>query len=314
MFVTNLSGMVSRLLKNFFIFSWICLSFFCHFYRVANALEMDEQNRERVVLEGLIANAENKYRSIVYKNEKRGVADMRKLLKSSRVEECWVYLPEEEKWVEIGRGETPEKKVDNRYITKVSLDVQFLEELMTENSSLVVYHIHPTYTLLLEENMNERREDGHAMNANEREKERALFLMRRVFPSEQDLGNMIENTMEFYGKNPYGNVSFKISSHYGITEYRLTEKGRAHVVSNSYFECMKKIIVMCRTIKHDMAVAEEICEQKIRKTINLFQRTKMNSKQKRRNPSRIKKDFKSQIENAVNTVSNDYVKITYVPY
>jgi hypothetical protein len=94
----------------------------------------------------------------------------------------------------------------------------------------------------------------------------------------------------------------------------LTEKGRAYVDSDSYIEFMKKIIMLCHKIKRDMVVAEEICEQKIRKSINLSYRTQSKSKQKRRSPLRIKKDFKTQIENAIGTISNGSVEITFVPY
>ena len=285
-----------------------------HFHPAANALERYEQNRQGVVEEELVVNVDNRYRSIVYKNEKRGIADMRNLLHSSRMEECWLYLPREKKWIEIGRGEAPEKKLDNRYVTKVNLDVRFMEGLMAEYSLLVLYHIHPSYTLLLEDKMKAGRENSHTMNANEREKERVLFLMRRAFPSEQDLRNMIENTMVFYAANPQGNITFKICSYYGITEYKLTEKGRIYFARDSFIDCMKKIILVCREIQRDITAAGEICEQKILKTINLFYRVKMHSKQVKESPFRVKKEFKRQIEDAVESMSGDYVKITFAPY
>ncbi len=302
------------MLKSFFIFLCLNLLFFGLSQRAVRAQGIGEQRREIAIVKGLIVNDNNNFRSIVYKDEKRGVTDMRKLLQSSRVEECWIYLPEKEKWVEIGRGEAPEKKLDNRYVTKVSLDVRFMEELLDNNSFLVVYHIHPTYTLFLKDKMEERRENDISIKANEREKERVLYLMRRTFPSEQDLRNMIENTMVFYEKNPLGEITFKICSHYGITEYKLTEKGKQYFVSDDYFGTMKKIILTCRQIQNDMIVASDMCEQQIRKTINLFYRTKMHSKQKRRNPSRVKRDFGFQIEGAIESMSNEYMKIIFVPH
>ncbi|MCP5005315.1 MAG: hypothetical protein GY941_15475 [Planctomycetes bacterium] len=302
------------MLRLSFFFLCICLLFSAHSHRVAWALAVKEQGRESVVVNGLLVNGDNSYRSIVYKNEKSGIEDLRNLLKSSRMEECWIYLPFKEKWVEVGRGEAPEKKLDNRYVTKVSIDVQFMEGLMAKNSLLVVYHIHPTYTLLLEDKKKERRERGYLMTVNEGEKERVLFFMKRAFPSEQDLGNMIENSLVFYGENPHGNITFKICSHYGVTEYSLTEKGKSSFVSGNYLECLKKIIQTCYKIKCDMDKAAEVCEQKIRKTINHLYRTQKHSKQKKRRSSRVKKDFSFQVENAVESINADYVKFTFVPY
>lgn len=295
------------------IILWICLLFFGHSYRVVRAQNTHEHNRRSVVVNELVVNAENNYRSVVYKSEKRGVVDMRNLLKSSRMEECWIFLPREKKWIEIGRGEAPEKKFDNRYVTKVRLDVRFMERLMAQNSLLVLYHIHPAHSQLLEDKMKMRSENGNLVNANEGEKERVLFLMRRAFPSEQDLRNMIENSMLFYAHNPQGNITFKICSYYGITEYYLTEKGRIYF-ADSGFNCMKKIVVTCYEIQRQMVVAGDICEQEIRKSINLFYRINRHSKQNRQSPSRIKKGFNLQIAAAVESMSGDYVEIAFMPY
>ncbi|MDR4505316.1 MAG: hypothetical protein MRK01_11085 [Candidatus Scalindua sp.] len=50
------------------------------------------------------------------------------------------------------------------------------------------------------------------------------------------------------------------------------------------------------------------------KTMNLFYRVTMHSKQAKESPFRVKIEFKRQIENAVESMSGDYVKITFAPY
>jgi len=298
----------------------VYLFFFSFFYRVVAALESHEQKREDVVVRELVVNNDSKYRTISYKNEEEGIAELRSLINTSRIEECWIYLPVEEKWVEIGSGAVPETKVDDRFITKVGLDVQFMDRVMVKNNFLVVYHIHPTYSLFLEHQIKESRESGLPMEENEIKKARTVFLIKRAYPSEQDLGNMIENTLEFLKKNPNGNITFKICSHYGLTEYYLTKEGQIYFVCGNYPELIEKIIMMCMKMHHDAALAVENYEQKIRKKINLLYRIKMHSKQKKQSSLRINNGSRLEIEpftlinKAVEAMSNDYLRVTFAPY
>ena len=293
---------------------------FSFFFRVAVALEIHEHEREGIVVREIVVNNDNKYRTIIYKNEEEGITELRSLVDTSRMEECWIFLPLGKKWVEIGSGSVPETKVDDRFITKVGLDVQFMERLMAKNNSLIVYHIHPTYSLFLEHQMKQCRENGQPMKEKEIKKARSVFLMKRAYPSEQDLGNMIENTLEFFKKNPSGNITFKICSHYGITEYYLTKEGEAYFICDNYPDLFEKIVRICMEMHHDAFLAVENYEQKIRKKVNLLNRTKMHSKQKKRsllktnNGSRFEIAPFTLINKAVEAMCGDYLKVTFRPY
>ena len=168
--------------------------------------------------------------------------------------------------------------------------------------------------------MKECREIGQPMKEKEIEKARAVFLMKRAYPSEQDLGNMIENTLAFFKRNPNGNITFKICSHYGITEYYLTKEGEIYFLGDSYPDLFEKIVMMCMEMHHHAALAVEKYEQKIRKKANVLNRIKMHSKQKKRsllktnNDSRLEIEPFTSINKAVEAMSNDYLKVTFTPY
>ncbi|MDR4496601.1 MAG: hypothetical protein MRK02_01545 [Candidatus Scalindua sp.] len=304
----------------FLITVLVNLVFFSFLHRVAVALERHEQEREDIVIRELVVNNDNKYRTVICKNEEEGIKELRSLVDTSRIEECWIFLPPEERWVEIGSGAVPETRVDDHFITKVGVDVQFMESVMAKNNSLIVYHIHPTYSLFLEHQMRKCRENGQPMKEKEVKKARTEFLIKRAYPSGQDLGNMIENTMEFIKKNPGGNIMFKICSHYGITECYLTKEGKIYFICDNYPDLFEKIVRICMKMHRDAALAVENYEQKIRKKVNLLYRIKMHSKQKKRsflranNGSKFEIDPFTLINKAFEAMSSDYLKVAFTPY
>ena len=210
---------------------WACISTFAlNLNHVSFAVESTNKEEGCNIINELVVNNKNQYKTVIYENESEGISEMRKLIESSQIEESWVYLPHQEKWIEIGYNEESEKKIDESYITKAKLDIQFLDALMNENNNMILYHFHSSYCLSLEDKIKKREKNGSPMNDNEIEKERIRLLIKSAYPSRSDLLNMIGNSMEFFERNSDGNITFKVCSHYGITEYRLTDEiGRAHV-------------------------------------------------------------------------------------
>ncbi len=282
-----------------------------YFSQITSAVEKQNQEREYTVVNNLVVNNKNKYRTVIHKSEGKGILEMRQLINTSPIEECWIFLPHKRKWIEIGNGEEPEKKVDGRYITKARLDVKFMDRIMIENSNMVVYHFHPSHSLCLEEKIIERKGKGFPMKAQELEKERTKYLVESSHPSKSDLMSMIVNSMEFFKSNLDGNITFKIGSYYGVTEYHLTENGRAYFNNDNLPEFLKRIMKVSLTTYH---------ASNSRQKIDVLSRIKMNPKQKRCRSHRNKINPRQKIDTlytiskSIETMSNKYIKATFTPY
>ena len=282
---------------------------------VSLAVEETYQSEEHIIINELVVNNKNKYKTVIYENEEEGISEMRKLISNSQIEECWTYLPHHEKWIEIGYMEEAERKINDRYITKSRLDVQFMDRLMNENNNMAVYHFHSSYCLSFEDKIKERREKGLPMNDNEIEKERIRFLIKSAYPSISDLMNMVVNSMEFFERNPDGNITFKIGSHYGITEYNLTAEGREHFYINNSSEQMARIIRISSTANLEANVTGEILELYPRETRNPLSRIKMNPKQKRNSLSRYKYiDPVFRVKKSIESMNDEHLRVAFIPY
>jgi hypothetical protein len=278
----------------------------------------DEQTNtleEYNVIDELVVNNRNKSKTVIYESEAEGIAEMRKLIASSQIEESWVYLPRHEKWIEIGYNEEAEMKIDKRYITKAKLDVQLLDELMDENNSMSLYHFHPSHSLSLEDKIKNRKERGSPMNDKEIEKERIKLLIKSSYPSRSDLLNMIGNSMEFLERNAEGKITFKVCSHYGITEYHLTDEGVAHLSAGNSLKQILWVKEISSSANIEVNVKGEILEMNPRETRNPLKRIKMSPKQKRKPVSRyVIIDPLTRIQKAVGTMNNEHIRVTFTPY
>ncbi len=79
---------------------WACIS--------ASALSLnhvsfavEDANKEEGfnVIDELVVNNKNQYKTVIYENENEGISEMRKLIENSQIEESWAYLPHQEKWI-----------------------------------------------------------------------------------------------------------------------------------------------------------------------------------------------------------------------
>jgi hypothetical protein len=282
---------------------------------ISLAVEQAYQGKEYIIINELVVNNKNKYKTVIYENEEEGISEMRKLISNSQIEESWTYLPHQEKWIEIGYNEESERKIKENYITKSRLDVQFIDELMNENSNMAVYHFHSSYCLSLEDKIKERIGNGLPMNDSEIEKERIRFLIKSAYPSRSDLMNMIGNSMEFFERNPDGNITFKIGSHYGITEYNLTAEGRKHFYISNSFEQIARIKSISSSANLEVNVTGEILELNPRETRNPLSRIKMNPKQKRNSLSRYKNiDPVSRVKKSIESMNDKLLRVAFTPY
>ena len=295
---------------------WVCL-YTLTLWLNHVSLAVEDTNREEGynVINELVVNNKNQFKTVIYENENEGILEMRKLIESSQIEESWAYLPRQEKWIEIGYSEESEKKIDEKYITKAKLDIQFLDELMNENNNMIIYHFHPSYSLSLEDKIKRRKKNGSPMNDNEIKKERTRLLIKSAYPSRSDLMNMIGNSTEFFERNSDGHITFKVCSHYGITEYRLTDEGMAYLHADNSLKQIARITGISSSANIDANVKGEILEMNPRETRNPLKRIKMSPKRKRSSFSRyIIIDPLSRIERAVEAMNGEHIKVTFTPY
>ena len=295
---------------------WVCLyTLTLWLNHVSLAVEDTNKEEGYNVINELVVNNKNQYKTVIYENEEEGILEMRKLIETSQIEESWAYLPRQEKWIEIGYSEESEKKIDEKYITKAKLDIQFLDELMNENNNMIIYHFHPSYSLSLEDKIKRRKKNGSPMNDNEINKERTRLLIKSAYPSRSDLMNMIGNSTEFFERNSEGNITFKVCSHYGITEYRLTDEGMEYLYADDSLKQILRITGISSSANIEANVKGEILEMNPRETRDPLKRIKMSPKRKRSSFSRYKIiDPLSRIERAVEAMNDEHIKATFTPY
>lgn len=282
---------------------------------VSLSAEHTNQQEGYNVIDELVVNNRNKFKTVIYESEEEGISEMRKLIASSQMEESWAYLPHREKWIEIGYNEEAEKKIDKRYITKAKLDVQLLDELMSKGNNMALYHFHPSYCLSLEDKIRKREEDGAPMNDKEIEKERIRLLIKSAYPSRSDLLNMIGNSMEFFERNAEGNITFKVCSHYGITEYYLTDEGMTHLNAGNSFKQILWVKGISSSANIEANIKGEILEMNPRETRNPLKRIKMSPKRKRKSKSRyVIIDPLTRIQKAIEAMNDEHIRVTFTPY
>ncbi len=282
---------------------------------VSLADEQTNQQEEYKVINELVVNNRNKFKTVIYESETEGILEMRKLIANSQIEESWVYLPNRKKWIEIGHNEEAEKKIDKRYITKAKLDVQLLDKLMSEDNNMALYHFHPSHSLSLEDKIRRRKKSDSPMNDKEIEKERIKLLIRSAYPSRSDLLNMIGNSMEFFERNAEGNITFKVCSQYGITEYHLTDEGMAYLSADNSLKQILWVKKISSSANIEANVKGEILEMNPKETRNPLKRIKMSPKQKRKPVSRyIIIDPLTRIQKAIEAMNDEHIRVMFTPY
>ena len=159
-------------------------------------------------LENLVVNNDSTYRTIVYKNEEEGIEDMLKLVKTSKLEEAWIFLPNWNLWYEIGKTSRNYFK-EGTYFSTISIDGEFRDKLIRENDNLVYYHFHPEFN----------SEDIYKKIFGQN------IIIQGAILSHGDLIEAITSTRDFYKYHPNGKTKFSTVSGEGIIDFYMTEEG-----------------------------------------------------------------------------------------
>lgn len=245
-------------------------------------------------------------RQIVPQNEEEGIQDMRKLVSSSPLEEAWVYLPKDELWVEIGKESRPpgmciEQEFRFFQLTTV-LDVEFMHDLPSAGyDEIIVYHFHPDSNFKSIENAAKRLKKRHRSSVFTRqmyekklERLKEKLIAKSLVPSGPDISNMIMNSTILNKINPKGEVAYKICSCYGVAEFYLTEKGKAHFNQVFSLEKERDFLVKGRT---------EINIISCNANLRLFEFAGFN-----------KGYTESAAKELAGLMSSEYIRITFTPY
>ncbi len=180
---------------------------------------------------------------IVRKDEEEGVKDIRELVHTSKVEGAWAYLPDEELWIWIAKGEPqPEQVVvkdgKSRSIMEVLCDLEFMENVLLSHHNFIAYHFHTAdYSMSMEYREKELREimpniENFVVELFKEDYRKELSF-RVALPLGNDMGIMTDLCRKFYWVNPFGKTSHKVCSEWGVSEYYLTKEGR------EFFDCAK---------------------------------------------------------------------------
>lgn len=204
--------------------------------------------KKEIFSKNLQLNDNDKICFVVDKNEKSGIEDMKCIIDSSAYEEIWIYLPEIERWYELGVNRSLYEN-NGVYKSGSRFDEWFLKKVFEKNRGIeevVFYHNHPT-----DENI--KKELGidslymSQIDTAEMKKQWALYVSKikdykdvvKIFyksgfgdglPSIPDLESMIKFSLEL----PEYKIKNKLCSKKGITEYFLTEEGLQSCASGEY--------------------------------------------------------------------------------
>lgn len=173
-------------------------------------------------------------RTITYKNEIEGIKDLRELAMTSKYEQGFIFSPNKEK---------PDSSTWENITSKMSkcgkifeIDTLQLEKIMEKNNKIVDYHFHLFSEIVGDTLEISKKAKRSLIKLSKRDSSidyRFLFkeglknkFAEMAMPSLTDLVYMIDNTVKYSQINNLGEISFKLCSPLGMTEYNLTLKGK----------------------------------------------------------------------------------------
>jgi hypothetical protein len=168
------------------------------------AAEEAERRPRRV--ERLGVNSGMGFRWEAVKSEALGARDLVEAAATADFEEIYAFIPDQERWVEVGCCE--EQTEGGNY---VGLEVHVLK-LMREHPRLVIYHIHGPSRFV--------RENYHELR-------RRLQRIQEALPSVTDMTTMAKLSRLHRRLHPEGSMAWRIASRHGLTTYGLAPEALA---------------------------------------------------------------------------------------
>lgn len=208
----------------------------------------------------LTVNTDHSFRLNISQSEREGLQDLRKLAQEADREEAYAFIPEEERWVEIGYNESAiEFEVDPNGEISGRVTVAYdplLEDLLKRYQSLAVYHFHPH---LFAENLTALLKE-HPPKEGTLEDAIAFELDNQVLPSPIDLYSMIRQSAKYYNQyHPEGSIAFHVVSVDGVTRYEIDSDLRVAFSQGDSYEVASFAKTLAQT--HVLAARREFWEK-----------------------------------------------------
>lgn len=181
-----------------------------------------ENNISYIEVPNLVVNVQETRRTIVRKNEKQGIQDIRKLLNHVTLEEKWIYVPDKELWVEMGIH-SQKIEEDGRLGYIIFSKMKELKEIFLTEKKLVDYHFHPENIPHVNHQAKIFLKEMNLAETNKNltwAKDNYLCPVQKIFsaiPVRDDLFHLIVSSCIFYQIHPDGDFCHRILSPYGIT-------------------------------------------------------------------------------------------------
>ena len=191
---------------------------------------------------GLEINTQNRIKARVHKCEDEGLRDLEGL--ESAFEEFWAYIPGACWWIELGILEEIRGHIRrNRYAkcrppsTISGIRKEDVNALIKNQGALILYHPHPTNASIVDHAIAKSGKKGLSEACIEQARTETL---ESALPGIPDLMSMIGFSRTFHGRWPDGRFSEKIVSAYGVTEYRLTERGKGGLEDQGWASSIRR--------------------------------------------------------------------------
>ena len=125
----------------------------------------------------------------------------------------WMFLPGKNRWIEYGFTEFYYRRNEDGSRTLMgtfgsAIDKKTLTQLLDTNNELVSYWLQP---------LGEKNRKAH------------VFPLNQVAPSPDQLAWMVNISAYYYNHNQNGEITHKLCSALGVTEYGLTEQGKEKI-------------------------------------------------------------------------------------
>lgn len=198
------------------------------------SLGLPASERPVRVVDQLVVNSDNQERLVtLYSGEAEGITRIRELMRSSPVEELWVFLAESGsgeggRWVEIGGTIRSESE-----LSSVGVDWAYLGKLIERYSDINVYHFHPLSYFERCGSGQGCNDSGVPMSVKNVSADGLINNLKFAMPSPGDVHFMMESSWRFERAHPgAGSMRHRLISPYGLVEYGLTTTGKTRYAEN----------------------------------------------------------------------------------
>lgn len=162
----------------------------------------------------LLANFRNQNTIIAQKGQKEGEDDLKRMAKTSILEEMYAFFPNQNKWVELGYNE----RMDGLNYNKERLKNEFKKDPNVE-----LYHIHTQNSIDSEISKLDSAYSKSGIFADNQDMQNGEIEIKAhmAIPSTGDLYSLIEDAKELTKINPVGKIRHNVVTPTSVVSYEL---------------------------------------------------------------------------------------------